>query len=64
VGPPLLDYEQAAELLNVSPFTLRTWVQHQQVPFVRLSRKAVRFNPEALTRWIDQRSTEPRVSAS
>lgn len=61
---PLLDIEQAAAMLNISPFTLRGWVQRGQVPVIRLSRKAVRFDPATLQRWVDEHAVEVSAGVS
>lgn len=41
----LLNYEQVAEVLGLSPATLRVWVHQKRIPFLKLGR-AVRFSPE------------------
>lgn len=53
---PLLDVEQAAALLNVSPLTLRAWAQRGRVPCVRLGRKTLRFDPADLQAWVQEHS--------
>lgn len=43
----LLTVRQAAEVLGLSPWTLRQWVSQRRISFVKLGR-AVRFNPASL----------------
>jgi len=52
-APELLTYSQAADLLNVAPGTLYSWVSRGQVPHIRLSLRSVRFDREALLKWLD-----------
>jgi excisionase family DNA binding protein len=57
---PLLDADQAGELLNVKP----TWVAEQarkdRVPHVKLGHY-VRFNRDELLAWVDSRTVGPRA---
>ena len=41
----LLDYEQMAAVLNVTPRQLRDWVYSGIVPHLRLGHRTVRFEP-------------------
>ena len=47
----LYNYEQAAEILNLAPQTLRQWVSGEKIPFIKLGR-AVRFTPEMINDMI------------
>ena len=47
---PLLNAEQAAELLNVSKWWVRQEARANRIPHVRLGRN-VRFDAEALEDW-------------
>ena len=51
VLPELLNYEQAAKVLNLAPQTLRQWVSGEKIPFVKLGR-AVRFTPAMINDMI------------
>jgi len=57
----LLTYEELAEVLQVSPGTLRNWVSQEFIPFVKVGR-VVRFDPETINRWIRKRSNPGRLS--
>ena len=52
--PMGLIYPEIAELLRVSERTVRTWVQAEGLPCVRVGR-AVRFRPEAVSAWLAER---------
>ena len=41
----LLTAEEVAEVLNLSVYTLRDWVQYRRIPFIRLGR-CIRFREE------------------
>ena len=49
--PKLLNYQEAAEILNLSPQTLRQWVSGERIPFIKLG-KAVRFSVEMINDMI------------
>ena len=52
----LLDVEQAAAYLSITPVTLYHWVAKRYIPFVKLGSKAVRFDLRELERWVDLQS--------
>ena len=54
---PLLSIEQAADLLNVSPWTVRKWVSTHRIRIVRLGRRVL-LEPHELRRIIDLGRTE------
>jgi len=54
----LVNIAEAAERLSVSVPTLRRWIGHRRVPFVRISR-AIRFSPRALEQFIEQHAVLP-----
>ena len=49
--PKLLNYQEAAEILNLAPQTLRQWVSGEKIPFIKLGR-AVRFTPAMINDMI------------
>lgn len=60
----LLDYEEAAKLLDISVRTLQRWVCESRVPYVKLPARGkwsgVRFPKTKLLEWIDKRTVTPR----
>gem|GEM_PF-7102417 len=48
----LLTVREAAQVLNISAYTLRRWVKMEKIEAVRLSRKGIRFELDRLRRWI------------
>ena len=60
----LLNYKQASEFLSVPRGTLYSWVHHRTVPFVRMSKRVIRFDKAALTRWVDAQRLGPETSTS
>lgn len=54
----LCGYKDAAKLLGVPLGTLYAWVHQKRVPHIRLGRRAVRFDREALRNWIASRRVE------
>lgn len=59
----LLNYKEAARMLNVPKGTLYAWVHRREVPFVRLGKRLVRFSRSALHAWLNARAITPAVSA-
>lgn len=53
----LLNVDETANLLGLSPHTLYRWVLEGRVPTVRLGRRLL-FDPEALRAWVVARSRE------
>lgn len=51
-GVDLLRVEEAAELLNVKPSTVRAWLLRRKLPRVRIGQRAVRIPREALEELI------------
>jgi excisionase family DNA binding protein len=47
----LLSVKEAAEVLGLSPFTLRTWILHRRIRHVRLGRRVL-FRKADLERHI------------
>jgi excisionase family DNA binding protein len=48
---PLLDAQQAAELLNVPPSWLLAQARADKIPHIKLGRY-VRFDPDDLAAWV------------
>ena len=49
---------QAAPVLGVSPYTVRSWVRERRIPFFRCGRRLV-FSRQELERWLSARSVAP-----
>jgi excisionase family DNA binding protein len=58
----LLNVNQAARFLAVSPSTLYGWVWQRRIPFVKVGR-AVRFDMADLERFVLQNRIEARPAA-
>ena len=56
----LVTAKGAGEILGVQISTVYAWVEQGRLPHVRLGR-AVRFDPEALRRWIEEHSVYPET---
>ena len=54
----LLDYQEAAQFLGLSEFTVRRYVSKGQLPHVKLGLKLVRVEPAALCRWVEEHRIE------
>lgn len=50
--------EELAQYLNVKIRTIYTWVQMGAIPHYRLSRKAIRFNINAVNAWLDKEKAQ------
>ena len=58
----LLNNDQAAEILNISPFSLRGKVSRREIPFIKVGRRTL-FDPADLRAYIDARKVQPRREA-
>ena len=53
----LLTVQDIADRLQVNPETVRRWAWSGELPMVRLGKKAIRFNPADVDRFIADRTT-------
>lgn len=57
----LLTRRQAAEVLGIQPQTLARWKwegREDRPPEVRVGRRAIRYRPSALTKWVAERDDD------
>lgn len=54
----LLDYQEAAAYLGISPYTLRNLVCRRAVPFVKIGSRTY-FTGEILDQWIEKKIQAP-----
>lgn len=52
---PLLSYREASALLAIPVGTLYALVHQKRIPHIRLSGRMVRFHPDALHAWLEER---------
>ncbi len=55
----IIGYTEAAALLGVAVGTLYAHVHHRRLPFLRLSRRCVRFSKKRLLEWLAAHAVEP-----
>lgn len=51
----LYTVEQVAEILKVHPVTVRKWIAARQIPFYKLSGKAVRISDRQIETYLKKR---------
>ncbi|MHC9540417.1 MAG: helix-turn-helix domain-containing protein [Vulcanimicrobiota bacterium] len=56
---PLLNKQEAATLIGVSPRTIEKYVSFRRIPFVRVGR-LVKFNAKSLEAWLKRHESEER----
>jgi excisionase family DNA binding protein len=56
--PRLLDVEQAARYIGLSPHTIYTMVSQRRIPYVKVGR-LTKFDLKALDAWIRKHSVMP-----
>ena len=56
----LIDIKETSSLLGVSENCLRTMIRNHAVPYIKLSPKVLRFDPEELENFIEKRKVKPR----
>jgi excisionase family DNA binding protein len=52
----LLTVREVVVLTGFSEGTLRHWVSSKKIPFVRISNRCVRFQKDAILRWLAEKS--------
>lgn len=56
--PRLLDVAAAAEYLSTTEAALKKKVTRREIPFVRVGKRAIRFDVRQLDDWIDEHTVE------
>lgn len=56
----LLSADEAAELLQVSPYTVRQWARERKIPAIRLGDRYWRFRRSALDAWLAEQEVAVR----
>jgi excisionase family DNA binding protein len=56
----LFDLLEAARYLNLSPHTLRSWVQRRRIPHLRLGRRIL-FDPIELDAFVETNRVDPKI---
>jgi predicted DNA-binding transcriptional regulator AlpA len=61
----MLNTKEAAALMAVSPATLRNWrCSRQGPPFVRITRRCVKYDEREIQRYLAERRFTPYVCAT
>jgi excisionase family DNA binding protein len=55
----LLNKKEVASLLGVSVKAIDKWVGEQRIPFLRLSRKCIRFRPSEIQSYLNKLKVKP-----
>jgi len=55
----LWDKRQAAEFLNISPFSVAGKVARREIPFIKIGRRVL-FDPADLKTFVESRKVKPR----
>ena len=59
----LISTKELSDRIGVKEGTIRVWVYKQEIPFVRV-RSLVRFDPDAVERWIASQNRPPSTNES
>ncbi len=54
----LLKIEDVAKLLKMSEGHIYNLVSRREIPFTRISRKAIRFDPDEIQEWLKKKKVE------
>jgi len=52
----LLTTREVADRLGVTPETILRWIDRRGLPVVRLTSRALRYDPDAIDAWIGERT--------
>ena len=56
----LLTIKETAKLLGITESTLKGMIRRGAIPYIKLSPRVLRFDPEELDEYLDQRRVKPR----
>lgn len=59
----LLTAEQVAEMLGFTVGTIYNLVSQGRIPYIKLSKRALRFRADEIDKWIKEKSQEERTTA-
>jgi len=62
--PPLLSAQDLADVLNVRLTRVYELIHARQIPFTKVGRRQVRFDPVVIRQWLDARTTPAKLQAS
>ncbi len=62
--PPLLSAQELADVLNVRLTRVYELIHARQIPFTKVGRRQVRFDPVVIRQWLDARTTPAKLQAS
>lgn len=54
----LIGSAEAAKLLGITRSTLYQWTSERKIPFIKISRNMIKFDPQALRAWIEAKRVE------
>jgi len=64
MSPPLLTAREVADMLGVHPETVLRWSRRGELPAIRLPGGAIRFRPDMLDGWLEERAALRRGEVS
>ena len=53
--------QEVAQFLNVRPMRIYELVHARQLPFTKVGRRQLRFDPAAIRQWLDARTTQAQA---
>ena len=56
----LMTIKETAKLLGITESTLKGMIRRGAIPYIKLSPRVLRFDPEELDEYLDQRRVKPR----
>jgi len=62
-GEPPKKVREAAEKLNVSPYTIRDWIAKRKLGFIRLGPRAIRIPASEIQRLLETGMTPPLLGS-
>ena len=56
----LMTIKETAKLLGITESTLKGMIRRGAIPYIKLSPRVLRFDPEELEEYLEQRRVKPR----
>jgi len=60
----LLNVQQVAEILGVTPGTVYQYIYRGEIPYIKLNDKSIRFLPEEIEKWIKSKARRESLNGS
>ncbi|MGB9716421.1 MAG: helix-turn-helix transcriptional regulator [Thermodesulfovibrionales bacterium] len=58
----LFNIEELSKILGITKATIYSWTSKNKIPYIKLSKRLLKFRESDILKWIAERSTYPNMS--